>query len=116
MRYIYLLLASFILVSCVQPTVTRDITFTLSANGLPPGSTASLRGGDKPLSWQKDMPMQLDSVAGEYRIKVEIATGYGFTEYKYVVNGEFEFPDGANRKAIFGANKEIVLRDIFNKR
>ena len=62
------------------------------------------------------MPMQLDSVAGEYRLKVEIATGYGFTEYKYVVNGEFEFPDGANRKATFGADKEVVLKDTFNKR
>lgn len=116
MRYIYLLLASCIIASCVQPTVTREITFTLSADGLPPGSVASLRGGDKPLSWQQDMPMQLDSIAGEYRLKVAIVTGYRFTEYKYVVNGEFEFQNGANRKVMFNNDKVIILKDAFNNR
>ncbi|AWH86394.1 hypothetical protein HYN59_15320 [Flavobacterium album] len=116
MRYVYLLLAGWLLVSCVQPTTTRNITFTLSAKGIPPGSTASVRGGDKPLSWQQDTPMQLDSIAGQYRLTVTMATGYRFTEYKYVVNGQFEFPEGANRKAVFGADKEVVLNDTFNTR
>ncbi|MFP9100640.1 hypothetical protein ACLI09_16440 [Flavobacterium sp. RHBU_24] len=116
MKYIYLMLAALLLASCVQPVTKRTITFTLDAKDLPPGCTAAVRGTDKPLSWKQDTPMQYDSITGHYRLTVEIATGFRFTEYKYVVNGRFEFPDGESRKVVFDEQEKITLADTFDTR
>ena len=60
--------------------------------------------------------MQYDSIAGHYTLTVEIATGFRFTEYKYVVNGVFEFLDDESRKAMFNEQEKIALADTFNTR
>ncbi|MEL1245022.1 hypothetical protein AAEO56_12160 [Flavobacterium sp. DGU11] len=116
MKKIMLLLITLLLYSCVQETRQQVVTFTIDTKGIPPGSSVAVRGGDKPLSWEQDYPLVYDSVSGTYKATVQIATGYLFTEYKYVVNGTFELANEENRRAIFSADGNTVLNDKYNVR
>lgn len=75
----------------------------------------AIRGGDKPLSWQKDHQLNVVIPDSLYTTKLEFYTGYLYTEMKLVRNGEFEFPDADNRILTFDADGSTEVDLIFNQ-
>ena len=77
--------------------------------------TMALRGSDKPLSWDKDFIMVPSNEKGGYVARVNIYTGYAYTEMKLVRDGEFEFQDLPNRTIFFDADGTTEVDFYFNE-
>jgi putative oxidoreductase len=82
---------------CVQPAYDRTILFEVNVSGVPNVQAVGVRGRDKPLSWQSDMPLTQRVTGGPFVGAVTFHTGYLATEVKFTVNGEFELADQDNR-------------------
>lgn len=104
------------LASCVQPYSDKTIKFTLDVSEIQDSiKTVGVRGKDKPLSWREDVEMKAIYPDSLYEASVTIATGYLFTEVKFVVNGEFELQDKDNRRVNFDkTNTETIYKAVYN--
>jgi hypothetical protein len=112
----YILSVSTLLLStsCVQKAYKKTVTFILNVENVKDIKTVGLRGGEKPLSWRKDLemtPLKKDSL---YTATVTFLTGYKFTEVKFVVNGEFELKDKDNRKVTYGDDDLMTYEAVYN--
>ncbi|OYU81781.1 MAG: hypothetical protein CFE23_02540 [Flavobacterium sp. BFFFF1] len=104
-----------LLTSCVQPSYNRTVVFELDAKAVKDIKTVGIRGNDKPLNWENDYPMQFDPKDSLYKATVTGKTGYLFTEFKFVVNGDFELKERDNRKVYFKNQDTIVYKATFDK-
>ena len=102
------------LASCVQKSYKQTVHFFVDVKGIKNVKTVGLRGKN-PLSWQQDLDMKIgkDSI---YEQTVVFDTGYKFAEFKFTVNGEYEFQDQENRKVYFDEDKNTEVRLVYNKR
>lgn len=114
-----ILLATAILVllaqSCVQKAYKKTVRYRLVTPTGKSIKVVSIRGSDKPLSWNADLalrPIIADSV---YEVDVTYVTGYNFTEVKFLVDGEFELKDQSNRPVQFGASDTTLYTATFNQ-
>ncbi len=87
--------------SCVQPAYDRTVLYELDVAGVSGVRTVAIRGGDSPLSWERDSALAAASNDSLYRLAVTYRTGYLKTDVKFVVNGEFELRDKPNRRVEF---------------
>ncbi len=100
--------------SCVQKAYEKTVTFTVDVSAVKNVKTVSLRGGEKPLKWQKDVvmtPIKQDSL---YTATVTFLTGYKFTEVKFVVNDEFELKDKDNRRVEYSSSDKTLYNAVFD--
>lgn len=109
-----IVLVSICLIGCVQKSYDRTIVFSLKANGIQRIENVGIRGNDRPLNWENDFPMYYDAKDDSYKANVTMNTGYLFTEFKFVVNGEFELQNQENRKLLFKAKDTIFYTAEFN--
>lgn len=111
------LLCALTLTACVQPTYSRTVVYELDVSALDGVQTVGVRGDDRPLSWSTDAamtPVVRDSL---YRAVITYRTGFRKTEVKFVVNGQFEFEHGENRRVGFDMARDTTLyRARFNQR
>lgn len=107
---IILLLAA----SCVQKSYDQEVKFVLDVSALKDIKTVGIRGEASPLSWEKDLPMEVLKKDSLYTITLTGKTGYRFTEVKFVVNGDFELQEKPNRKIIFDSSRKTVYQAKFN--
>jgi hypothetical protein len=112
---LYLCLA-VLLPACVQKTYRRTVVYTLHFQVMKTPEKVSIRGNDKPLSWESDLDMSLTLPDSTYRAVVTYQTGYKFTEVKFVANGVFELPDQPNRRVVFSDTDTTFYEATFDKR
>lgn len=111
--FVFALLA-YALAGCVQKTYRKTVVYRLHTAGVTNAQQVSIRGGDKPLSWDTGTdlrPIAKDSV---YEIAVTYLTGYKFTEVKFTLNGEFELQDQPNRRVVFSEKDTTFYDATFN--
>lgn len=94
--------------ACVQKTYNKTVVFLLNVGAQTEIKTVGIKGSDKPLSWQSDTNMTAIIPDSLYRVVVTYATGYKFTEVKFVVNDKVELKDQGNRRVVF-SNKDTTL-------
>ena len=107
--------ASLLLPSCVQKASDKTVVYLLDVSGHPNVQQAGLRGRDKPLSWDYDLPLTLVKKDSLYRAVVTTHTGYKATEVKFTLNGEFELKEKDNRRVTFGPGDTTVYRVKFGE-
>jgi putative oxidoreductase len=86
---------------CVQSTRTRVAVLTLDVSGMGPINSVGVRGEGNPLSWDKDLPMNVLAKDSLYTVTITGQTPYDFTEIKFTVNGQFELEGKENRRLVF---------------
>lgn len=104
-----------LLTNCVQKTSHKTVIYILKINGMKNVKSVGIRGKDKPLNWDTNfnlLPIKKDS---SYKATVSYDTGYKFTEVKFVVEGEFELKNNANRRINFSDKDTTVFYAEFNK-
>ncbi|TGE24507.1 hypothetical protein E5K00_04655 [Hymenobacter aquaticus] len=112
-----LCLSSLLLPACVQPAHDKTVVYLLDVRGLPNVRQVGLRGRDKPLSWDQDLPLTpVGPDSTLYRAVVTTRTGYRITEVKFTVNGDFELKNADNRRIEFGPGDTTVYRARFDVR
>lgn len=112
--FIIICTLTFFLTSCVQKAYEKTVTFTVDVSSVKNVKNVSLRGNEKPLSWQKDRamtPIKQDSL---YTVTVTFLTGYKFTEVKFVVNDEFELKDKDNRRIEYSSSDTTMYHAVFD--
>jgi hypothetical protein len=103
-----------LLAACVQETYTKTVVYTLHLTRAEATPTVGIRGNNKPLTWQSDTKMSLNSPDSTYRATVTYRTGYKFTEVKFVVNGTFELAERPNRRVVFSDADTTYYEGTFN--
>ncbi len=111
---LFLIAIVLVLQSCVQPSYNRTIIFKLKVPARSNITSVGVRGNDKPFNWNSDYPLQFDPADSTYKGSATMRTGYLFTEFKFVVDGDFEFKDQANRKLFFENKDTIVYTAQYN--
>ncbi len=110
------LVLALLLPGCVQKSADKTVVYLLDVSGHPGGvQQVGLRGRDKPLSWDYDLPLTAVVKDSLYRAVVTIHTGYRLTEAKFTLNGEFELKDQPNRRIVFGPTDTTVYRARFGR-
>ena len=109
-----LALAALLLPGCVQKASDKTVVYLLEVHGHPNVRQVGLRGRDKPLSWDYDLPLTLVKKDSLYRAVVTIHTGYNTTEVKFTLNGGFELKEKDNRRIVFGSTDTTVYRARFD--
>lgn len=107
-----ILLVLMIMTSCVQKTHKRVIVVTLEVPKVKNVQSAGLRGNGKPLSWDKDYPMQEVVKDSLYMATITTHTGYLFTEIKSTINGNFELQYQPNRRIVFDTKKDTTYVNL----
>lgn len=101
--------------SCVQKAYDQKITLTVDVSKIDTTIfKVGVRGNDQPMSWEQDLPMKEIIKDSIYQVDFAIHTGYKFTEFKFVVNDDFELKDQANRKLYFEDDQKTIYKAIFN--
>ncbi len=114
MKYLPLFLL-FSAVSCVQPTANQKVRYTVVVPKSMHVSQMAVRGSNQPLSWEQDTAMKRLNDSTFY-VDVVHKTGYTFTEYKFVANGQFERQNQDNRKLTFEADLTTTVTHQFNSK
>jgi hypothetical protein len=113
--FVLLALAGLLLPGCVQKASDKTVVYLLDVRGLPNVRQVGLRGRDKPLSWDQDLPLTpVGPDSSLYRAVVTTRTGYLVTEVKFTVNGEFELKEKDNRRIEFSPGDTTVYRARFD--
>lgn len=105
-----------LLTSCVQKISKKTVVFTLDASEFKQVKKVGVRGKDKPLSWDYDTEMKFSPKENLYKVTATFATGYKFTEVKFVVNDTFELQNEDNRRVDFSEKDTTFYNTKFNKR
>ena len=113
-RFALLLLAG-VLPACVQKATYKTVVYLLDVSGRPHVQQVGLRGRDKPLSWNQDLPLTPVVQDSLYRVVVTTHTGYLATEVKFTVDGEFELKEADNRRIAFRSGDTLVYRARFGR-
>jgi putative oxidoreductase len=100
--------------SCVQKKHKRTVTLLVDVSGNKAIKTVGVRGGDKPLSWDYDTPMEMVKKDSLYKITISGETGRLCTSIKFTVNGEFELKEKDNRKVYFAKKDTTVYKAKFD--
>ena len=103
------LLAAFVLSSCVQKTFKRVVVVTLDVSKVKAVLWVGIRGNGRPLSWDKDYPMQEVVKDSLYKAVITTDTGYLFAEVKCTVNGNFELQEKSNRRINFDTKRDTTF-------
>ncbi|MGG9971365.1 hypothetical protein ACQ33O_06195 [Ferruginibacter sp. SUN002] len=107
---------SLVCQSCVQKTYKKTVVYILKVENQDGIKKVGIRGNDAPLNWQYDFEMKQSKSDSGYVAVVTYLTGYKFTESKFVVNDEFEFPNQDNRKIVFSDKDTTIYTGKFNIR
>lgn len=101
--------------SCVQKSYTRNVKVLLDVSAIKDIQSVGIRGSGKPLSWNKDFPMQELVKDSLYTAVVSTKTGYTFGEFKFTVNGVFELAEKENRRVYFSEKDTTYFNAVFDK-
>lgn len=99
----------------VQDVKTQIVIIQARSTDQIPITTMALRGNDNPLSWQTDLVMEVKIPDSLYTTRLEMYTGYLYTECKLVRNEEFELQDRDNRTLRFDADGITEVDLTFNQ-
>lgn len=114
-RHWLTLVGALALGACVQPTYTRTVVYELDVSKIDSVTSVAVRGGDRPLTWDRDSAMQVLVKDSLYRAVITYNTGYLKTEVKFVVNGKWELENQDNRRVGFDMNRDTtVYRAVFD--
>ena len=113
LKYLIIVIG-FFTVSCVQKSYKQTVVLELEVSGFKNVKTVGVRGQDKPLNWNEDLPMKEIIKDSLYTVTIVGETGYLFTELKFVVNGQFEFENQENRKLVFDESGKTKYFAKFN--
>lgn len=104
-----------LMTSCVQKAIPQKVVYLLDVSGVKNIESVGVRGADKPLSWETDLPMTAVVKDSLYRAEVTYITGYKSTEVKFTVNGNFELQNQENRKIRFDEKQATTqIKAVFN--
>ena len=95
--------------SCVQKAYQRVVVYTLTVAPGTSVQSAGIRGGDAPLQWDRDFPMEAVIKDSVYRATVVSHNGYAVTEIKFTVNGVFELQEKPNRTVRFAPTGDTTF-------
>jgi neutral trehalase len=102
--------------NCVQKTQKRTVLFTLDVSGIKNIKSVGIRGWDKPLSWDKDYPLQEIVKDSLYQAIVTEETGRICTEFKFSINDKLELDGKENRKVYFDTKNDTTkVSFVFDK-
>lgn len=99
----------------VQQTKKQTIVIRAISDDGSRNINMAIRGSDFPLSWSEDRNLQPVIKDSLFTSKIEIYTGYAYTELKLVRNGVFELADGPNRIIHFDTDGTTEVNLIYNK-
>ena len=111
-----IIVVPLVLAGCVQKSYDRTLIFTIDRPNIQDIKSVGVRGNDKPLNWENDLPLKFDSKSNTYKATVTLNSGYLFTEVKFTVNGEFELKNQENRRIDFRNKDTIYYHAAFDKR
>ena len=100
---------------CVQKSYTRNVKVLLDVSAIKDIQSVGIRGSGKPLSWNKDFPMQELVKDSLYTAVISTITGYTFGEFKFTVNGVFELAEKENRRVYFSEKDTTYFNAVFDK-
>jgi hypothetical protein len=99
---------------CVQKAYKKTVVFKLNTANQKNIQSVGVRGGEKPLSWQQDLPLSTIKKDTLYMATVNFLTGYNFTEIKFAINGNFELKEKDNRKIVFSKSDTTYYNAVFD--
>lgn len=99
----------------VQQTKKQTIVIRAISDDGSRNINMAIRGSDFPLSWSEDRNLQPVIKDSLFTSKIEIYTGYAYTQLKLVRNGEFELKDRDNRVIRFDEDSTTEVNLIYNK-
>lgn len=111
----YFLALACLFCACVQKTSFHTVYFRLR---LPPGQSAdsvSIRGGDAPLSWDRDTLLRKLPGDSVYALSITYRSGYRFTEVKFAADGHLELEGKPNRRVYWGARDSITYDAVLGR-
>ena len=101
--YTYILFTSMIsslLVSCVQETHIKKVSFEVNMKGVQNFESVGIRGDIKPLSWQETSLLSDDNNDSIYTSTLEFDTAGNQLNFKFVINGEVFELDGTDNRVL----------------
>jgi len=114
MRKFAFIILAMLFAGCVQETRKVTVAYHIVVNDIANIKSVGVRGSDKPLSWESDLPLEPMVKDSLYRAYVTYNTGYRFTEVKFVVNDTFELNGMENRRVIFSEKDTTVYNALYN--
>ena len=116
MKLIKLLPILLIMISCVQETHLKTITFKVDMNDIENVSEVGIRGSFTSNPWKKTIFFSDEDSDGIYEGTLSLKTAHSRVEFKFVnQNDQFELQDQNNRSIEFESKPEIILyEDVFN--
>ncbi|GAA4318044.1 DoxX family protein [Flaviaesturariibacter amylovorans] len=96
-----------------MPIVKRTVVYRVQVPG-PAPKVVAVRGGDAPLSWETDRALHLLPGTDMYTDTVTYNTAYGFTDVKFVRDGQFELDQKDNRRVQFNGKDTVVYSATFD--
>jgi hypothetical protein len=117
MKYIIAtLISAALLVGCVQPTYKRVVKINLLTPNKTNIKNVGIKGNSKPLSWKKDLTMNVVAKDSLYTFVSTIETGYKYFEFKCTLNDTMELEDQPNRRINFTEQDTTIVNITFNKK
>lgn len=88
------------LMSCVQQTHIKKVTFELDMRKVMEFETVGIRGDIKPLSWQETVGLKDEDRDSIYTATLEFDTASNQLNFKFVINGEEFELEGQNNRVL----------------
>ncbi|MFN4314629.1 MAG: hypothetical protein ACK4E0_10075 [Chitinophagaceae bacterium] len=95
--------------SCVQKTVEKTVLVQVLVHGKTGIEKLGIRGEGNPLSWYEDRLLQPVVADSLYETSFISKTGFLYTEYKFTLNGDFEWEDGPARRIYYNQPGDTIF-------
>ena len=97
---LFVLLTSSLMISCVQETHVKKVSFEVNMKDAQNFETVGVRGDIKPLSWQETTPLLDDNNDSIYTTTLEFDTASNQLNFKFVINGQVFELDGSDNRVL----------------
>lgn len=110
MKYIKLLLILVLMISCVQETHLKTVTYKVDMNGFENVDKVGIRGAFTDNPWQETIYFTDDDNDGIFEGTITQKTAQNSVEFKFVnQDDQFELKDQGNRRINFEYKPETIL-------
>ncbi len=109
MKILYKLALVLLLMSCVQETHVKSVTFKVDMNGIDNVGNVGIRGSFTSNQWNETVPLTDEDKKGIYEITISEKTAVNQIQFKFVnQNSDYELKGKDNRVLKFEYRPETI--------